>query len=340
MWCKEQELLWIKFTGIQHTDSKYIPNFYDLSNPEDTSKKRVMRAMILYLDNAPYHHGVKCNLNDLSKESIVDLLKEKFKGKIPDMKFIRKEKKDDGSTFSMNYEINLNAASGSPNAMKVGLPLKDELVEFAHQILKEHHPELVLPAWQRIVNEINAKNEWGSDPDIPSIQVKFSFPYAASLNFIPIEFVWALGKNFIANPLQQFVGRTSSDIIKMIRKRWSEMERGNTCEALFLHCEKEMDTWIKADSVLSGTVTNPRIPLKGYPMSFGPNSKSNLQLWTDEISMLGYKEDFEPGVDDEVFMELNDEHREGDMVEGDSEDEGQQPVIQGAAAGGAGGGRK
>jgi hypothetical protein len=324
----------VETTGIQHTDSLYTPNFYDLSEPNNTTKQRVMRAMILCLDNAPYHHGVKCNLNDLSKESIAALLKEKFKGEIPVMKFTRKEKQDDGTTVLMNYEIDLNASSGEATAMKVGLPLKDELLEFAYKILKQHHPELVEPAWQSIVNEINAKGEWGREEGIPSIQVKFSFPYAASLDFIPIEFVWAVGKNFVANPDQQFVGRTSSDVIKMIRKRWSKMERDGTCNRLFLRSEKEMDEWIKKDSVLSGTVTNPRKPLKGYPMSFGKNSKPDLNVWTREIFGEEYEDGFEPGVDDDVHMDINDDNSGDDELEETSDDDGRQPKAIARAGGG------
>jgi hypothetical protein len=126
---------------------------------------------------------------------------------------------------------------GEGIAWEIGFPTADELRAGAFNAILKQKPELVRPPYEMLLDPTTDLPVWNGH----KIVIKRTPPYTPK--WWPIELKWADGKNWVAAPGQQWEGRSSAEVVKLMRDRWY---RGPTTgERLFRHCEKEMSKFLQ-----------------------------------------------------------------------------------------------
>jgi len=247
-WCQEKQRM--KDAGGQ-LNCPFAGNFYDFAT------KKVLVSLCLVMDNASYHHSAKANIDQLSKKECAILLKSK----LPHLKTLAwsRTEIDPVTKQPVQRKLSVELTEDLPT----NCPSLQEMRQITFDLLIRTYPQLVEPPFMKLVRE--REHLWGN-PKIPGVIILYSSPYAAALNFIAVEFAWADGKGHVGRPDNQAEGRTSATVIRLLRDRWSSNNDtlGRNC---IRHCYKKMNEWIKNDSLLSGTMDDPRNPLRGMPLN-------------------------------------------------------------------------
>jgi len=264
-------------------------NFYDFEN------NKVLISLLIVMDNASYHHAAKANVDQLSKKECAILLMSK----LPHLKTLNWSRTEihplTKQPFQREHSVELT------EDLPTGFPSLPEMRQITFDLLIRTFPQLVEPPFMKLVRE--REHLWG-DPNIPGVVILYSSPYAAALNFIAVEFGWADGKGHVGRPDNQAEGRTSATVIRLLRDRWSSNNDtlGRNC---IRHCYQKMNEWIKNDTLLSGTMDDPRNPLKGMPLNL--QREVDLTEWKIIANM---KNDRSATDNDQFFGNLTPETEE------------------------------
>ncbi len=159
------------------------------------------RELIMILDNAPYHHGVHCQIRNKTKDEIAELLRH------AGIEYIAVSKPN-GDV--MNYEVPKEGEKWEHNN-----PSADDLKAAALKELKKIDPHIDKPAYFSIIE--SKKGKWGPEGS-KGWSVIFSAPYVST--HVAVELKWAFGKNFVANPANRSVDMSVAMLTSTLRERW------------------------------------------------------------------------------------------------------------------------
>jgi len=199
-----------------------------------------------------------------------------------------------GEPVSANAEV---PKPGTSQKWAKNFPSKEQLLQAAKIALLATDPQLVEPPWQKLVRSVADK--WGP-PGESGWVVTAACPYVS--NEISIELKWAVGKNYCAQPQQQFPNRSMAQIVRQIRHYWYDIMEEVTFHKIFRHCEDQMAKWMKYDreqngGMLSGTLGS----LEGLP------SDAEYKLWRTRAGLVGDDAVTGDVEDDDMFFTGDDE---------------------------------
>ncbi len=110
----------------------------------------------------------------------------------------------------MNYEV---PPIGTP--WKHGDPSADDLRIAALQALGRKPPGIDKPPYDFLL--CSKKGKWGPT-ESAGWTVIYSVPYVSAQ--IAVELNWAIGKNYVANPIINSWGKSVARVINMLRHAW------------------------------------------------------------------------------------------------------------------------
>ena len=274
--------------------------FYDWFND------RPVRSLVLLVDGAPYHCGMTIQLKSKSMEQIAELLRLKGVASIEVLTHIDVN----GGKHYMNYEV---PGKGKKWGKK-GLPSAAQVLKGARRAFKHADPTLLEEPWRRLLRE--KKDAWGP-ANRPGWIVSQNMPYAASKDWVPVEFSWADVKNHIGAPSKENEeDRTFAKIAKQFNAR---LRDGANCAALFRHCNSKMEKDINRDHDENGG------PLSGeFPHFDGLPDDKTLASWAKKA---GYPKGsdfymgscFEPTNADAMDEDDGNSDSDGTVVDGDDD---------------------
>ncbi|KAJ1416943.1 hypothetical protein B484DRAFT_434387 [Ochromonadaceae sp. CCMP2298] len=258
----------------------------------DWGRGQPARALVLSLDNAPYHKGIACQLSGKTKAEMAAILRHK---KISYISF----------TATNEFGQPVRARAEVPARGKdwpVGWPNAEQVREGTYRALLAVDPQLVELPFEALIREV--KDLWGP-PGEDGFQMLWNAEYVSTE--IYIEMFWGQGKNAVGNPKNQFAGRTLADISRILHETWFR-DPDNLCERLQRHCEVVMSRFINIDHEQHGGPMHGQVPyVQGLP---------NAELLQEWKLQAGIKEGgvYEPFHDGEVGSD--DEDEEGDASAG------------------------
>jgi hypothetical protein len=235
-WCKEmqrrfeEEEEMVKAGKLSQAERFAQHGFYNWVLDRPT------RQLILFIDNAPYHKSITCQLSDKNKDELAEMLRDEG---ITQITIPRAYVDDAGGAESDNYLV--------PRAgvkWVVGKPSLPQLKAAVASILKIRHPQLLEPPYFRVIRDLNDRDAWGPG-DNRAFRCHFTCPYTST--WIPVELRWADGKNYVGNPKNRRLGQPRSlpVVARQLRQRWySDVTTG---ASLFEHCKKEINAFIASD---------------------------------------------------------------------------------------------
>ena len=200
-------------------DERKLPNpppydFWDFAESDQYPHGRPLVKFILSMDNAPYHHGVVVQLSQKSKEEIASILRDQGIDHI----LVSQPPHDDGRLRSdLRFEVPLKIPDTDTFApWPRNDPTAAQVREGALRALISKCPDLVSPPWKEMFARLKAS--WGP---LGGIDVIFSCPFISKQ--IPIELLWADGKNYVAHSRQHVDGvgsRSLAHVHDMLLNRW------------------------------------------------------------------------------------------------------------------------
>ena len=127
---------------------KSVPDFYDFEAGKLSPYHGCRRKMIIEQDNAPYNHGVECNLASYSREKCAQLLRDLGVPRI-----IFDHTLEDGMVVTHNIEV--PTVANTP-WQKIGkLPTAYDIKVATKKIILEKLPNLLRPGYKKLCDEFD-----------------------------------------------------------------------------------------------------------------------------------------------------------------------------------------
>ncbi|KAJ1383748.1 hypothetical protein B484DRAFT_461635, partial [Ochromonadaceae sp. CCMP2298] len=195
----------------------------------DWQRGQPARALVLSLDNAPYHKGIACQLNSKTKGEMAAILRVKPVKKI---------------------EFNVVNANGDTVRGQAEVPEKGKDWDVGWPYLP----------YQKLIDEV--KDLWGPQ-DEDGLQMLWNAEYVSTE--IYIEMFWGQGKNQVSAPHNQYEGSTMADISRILHETWYK-DPDRLCARLQRHCEEEMSRFINLDHAQHDGPLHGQVPnVQGLP---------------------------------------------------------------------------
>ena len=172
----------------------HVPNFYHWDHT-GTAFEKCNRQMIFEQDNAPYNHGVECQIAKYSRDKCAVILRKL------DVQSI--EIKRAGTT---NHNLVVPNEGEKWDIAEFKTTAEEIRFEIA-KVIKQVNPSLVEPGFMWLCRKYG-------------ILVTYTVPYSSDL--CCIEAKWQIGKAWLANPINQKKGRTTAEVVKFLRQQWYE----------------------------------------------------------------------------------------------------------------------
>jgi hypothetical protein len=259
----------------------------------DWKRGQPARALVLSLDNAPYHKGIAVQLSSKTKVECAAILRTKRVGII-----------EFTATNEIGAQVRANAEVPPLGAIwESGWPNTAQVREGTYRALLRTDAQLVQLPFQKLINDVT--NLWGP-PEEPGLGMLWNAEYVSTE--IYIEMFWGSGKNDVGNPRNQYEGRSLADVSDILHNTWFKNPDG-LCRNLQRHCEVEMSRFINLDHTQHGGPLHGQVPnVEGLP---------NAELLQEWKGLAGIKEggDYEPFDDGEGGAD------EDGADEGEEEDE-------------------
>jgi hypothetical protein len=254
-WCKQMHAQFLNGELPEHVTAGFW----------DEQRNAPSRTAVLSLDNAPYHKGIAVQLRSKSKKDIAAILRSMHIDSIQFKHF----NAETGATVLANAEVPAAGAvwpSGHPNT--------DQVREGALRALHARDSQLVELPYQRMINEV--QDEWGP-PGEPGLELVWNAEYISPQ--IAIELLWAVGKNEVGRAVNQYEGRTLSQVSNILHEAWFA-DPFALSRKLFGHAHKIMEDAINLDAERNGG------PMSGsFPNIQGLPTQEELKEWKQRAGM-------------------------------------------------------
>jgi len=289
-WCKYAQKK--REAGGDNVFTRFRRDFFDWAS------NKPLVSLTLVWDNAPYHHGILCNLDTLTKAGIIEILKAKD---CLTIYWGRQEKNTaTGQMMTKQFVCPIDDC-------KAGFPLESELKEFAFHFLYRIDPQLVEAPYRKLMQD--CKGKWGAE----GFNLIFSPEYAAAKNVISVEFWWAAIKSYAGADAQQEENKSTATLIQQLRDANHHYAEQGLGQELVRHCNERINDLIKEDAERGGPLSgridefhDSRYRLKGIP------SAATLLEWKEKAGM---QDGRVPDESDTFFS------GRGNVDESDSEEE-------------------
>lgn len=165
----------------------HVNNFYDWES------NKCLRDMIVEQDNAPYNHGVELQMSTLSREKCANLLRQLT------IKSIQVK-----SNVILNVP-EVDQAWVIPEQHDGTKIYADDIRVATRTAIMANHAHLLEPGYMQLCKEFK-------------IIVTFTAPYTSPI--CCIEFKWQVGKGYVAQPMNEYKGRSCKQVVDLLREKW------------------------------------------------------------------------------------------------------------------------
>ena len=242
------------FVCLQKTWPDYLQHLQNLKNNGmidddhdfyDFENNKFLRIPIVEMDNAPYNHKIALSLQYFSKGACTKLLQKL------DVRTIKYDHYYKDGTVQRDL-VAVVPESNDPWIKQFDYPSADDVRRGTLDAVLEKKPELLEPSYMLL------RTKYGFE-----FEITYTAPYTSP--WCCIEYKWADGKGWVANPMNQKQGRTCAEVVELLRNKWysdvvvNEEIRKPVETSLYIdHCHKLMNEYIQKSCVgsLSGTVDN------------------------------------------------------------------------------------
>ena len=217
----------------------------------DFNEGKALRQLHVLDDNAPYNYGVQVCIKDATKQECVQILRVLGVESIPIIHHYK-----DGKTPPLTFLTEV-PKDGEKWAKQKDSPNADEVCAAILAYLKKHHPNLLKPAFQYVLDKYG---------------IGHSHTVAYTSNNIAEEFVWVDIKGYAGEAENQSISRTPAETVELLRSKLfrpvlvaNELKDPIPMSTWFDHVRDNWNQWIQLDAGNGGKLSGKLGALVGVP---------------------------------------------------------------------------